>query len=343
MRAYGRGKMLALAVGVLAAATACTGPAQTSPAVTQGKAGATGAASPSPSAPPPAVTRQEAAEAVAEILPTDDVLRVESPVTGRLFLGTDLVRDGQLALTQAAFESTGDRPPRYSWGSPTLYVPRFAQGERAPWFSALATRNGQPTLLTFAKSGDDWLLSSAAQLLPGQELPRVRLDADGYATALTPDDKTVTISPQYMGPVHASVAETGSAGVTAGLLADGPYTTEVARQIAADREKAKKDGFSYDSIFSADNWPVYALRTADGGALIQYSLSRNTSTRTVANNTYIIPVPPEAGWAISTSSVRRSLKLTEVHQYATAVPPLSAPAAARVVAHDGALTRASGE
>ncbi|MEV4392218.1 hypothetical protein [Nonomuraea sp. NPDC049607] len=343
MRAYRRGKMLALAVGVLAAATACTGPAQTSSGVSQGKAPATGSATPSPSAPPPAVTRQEAAEAIAAILPTDDVLRVESIVPGRLALDSDLVRDGQFALTQAAYESTGDRPPRYTWGSPTLYVPRFAQGERAPWFSALVTRNGQPTLLTFAKSGEDWQLSSAAQLLSGQRLPQVELDSDGYAKALTPDDKTVTISPQYMGPVHASVAETGAAGVTAGLLADGQYTTEVAKQIATDREKAKKDGFSYDSIFSADNWPVYALRTSDGGALIQYSLSRNTSTRTVANNTYIIPVPPEASWAISGSSVRRSLKLTEVHQYATAVPPLTAPAAARVIAHDGALTRASGE
>ncbi|MEU5865072.1 hypothetical protein ABZ815_28155 [Nonomuraea sp. NPDC047529] len=343
MRAYRRGKMLALAVGVLAAATACTGPAQTSSGVSQGKAPATGSATPSPSAPAPAVTRQEAAEAIAAILPTDDVLRVESIVPGRLALDSDLVRDGQFALTQAAYESTGDRPPRYTWGSPTLYVPRFAQGERAPWFSALVTRNGQPTLLTFAKSGEDWQLSSAAQLLSGQRLPQVELDSDGYAKALTPDDKTVTISPQYMGPVHASVAETGAAGVTAGLLADGQYTTEVAKQIATDREKAKKDGFSYDSIFSADNWPVYALRTSDGGALIQYSLSRNTSTRTVANNTYIIPVPPEASWAISGSSVRRSLKLTEVHQYATAVPPLTAPAAARVIAHDGALTRASGE
>ncbi|NUR91663.1 MAG: hypothetical protein HOY71_46955, partial [Nonomuraea sp.] len=261
----------------------------------------------------------------------------------RLKLAADLVRDGQFSLLQAAYESTGYRPPRYTWGSPTLYVPRFAKGTTALWFTALLTRDGQPTLLTFAKGGDDWQLSSAAQLLAGEEPPKVLLDADGYATALAPDDKTVTISPQYMGPVHASVAETGSAGVTAGLLADGPYTTEVAAQIATLRESAKKDGFSYDSIFSADNWPVYALRTDDGGALIQYSLSRTTSTRTVVNDTYIIPVPPEASWAISGSSVRRSLKLTEIHQYASMVPPLKTPAAARVVAHDGALTRATGE
>ncbi|MFB9201630.1 hypothetical protein ACFFV7_10535 [Nonomuraea spiralis] len=342
MRAYGRGKVLALAVGVLAAAAACTGPAQKSPAPPTGKAAVTGSATPSPTGPAPVVTREEAAEAFSSILATDDVLRVQSDVPGRLGLAVELTRDGQFPLTQAAYQSTDNRPPRYTWGSPTFYVPRAPQQGQPPWFTALVTRNGQPTLLTFAKV-EDWQLSSAAQLLPGQKAPQVRLDADGYASAVAPDDKSVTISPQYMGPVHASVAETGAAGVTAGLLADGPYTTDVAEQIATDREKAKKDGFSYDSIFSADNWPVYALRTDDGGALIQYSLSRNTSTRTVANNTYIIPVPPEAGWAISGSSVRRSLKLTEIHQYASAVPPLTAPAAARVIAHDGALTRAIGE
>ncbi|NUT12715.1 MAG: hypothetical protein HOQ38_19795 [Nonomuraea sp.] len=342
MRAYGRGKVLALAVGVLAAATACTSPAQAPPTTPASKAAVSGSASPSPTGAPPVVTRTEAAEAVREILATDDVLRVQSDVPGRLGLAVELTRDGQTSLTQAAYQATDNRPPRHTWGSPTLYVPRSVPQGQPPWFSALVTRDGQPTLLTFAK-GEDWQLSSAAQLLSGQQVPEVRLDADGYATTLTPDDKSVTISPQYMGPVHASVAETGSAGVTAGLIADGPYTTDVAEQIATDREKAKKDGFSYDSIFSADNWPVYALRTADGGALIQYSLSRTTSTRTVANNTYIIPVPPEAGWAISGSSVRRSLKLTEIHQYASVVPPLTTPAAARVIAHDGALTRATGE
>ncbi|MFG1703613.1 hypothetical protein ACFLIM_10500 [Nonomuraea sp. M3C6] len=338
MRAYGRRKVLALAAGVLAAVTACTGNGQPAPT----RSAVAASASPSPTLPPPAVTRAEAAEVFDEITVTDDTLRVKSDLQGRLALALDLTTGGQTPLTVAAYLSTGGAPPRYRWGAPTLFVPRFGQAERAPWFSALATRNGRPTLLTFAKS-DRWRLSSAAQLLPGQELPKIKLDADGYAAAVAPDDKTVTISPQFMGPVHASVAETGSAGVTAGLIAGGPYTTEVAEQIATDRGTAKDGGLGYDSIFSADNWPVYALRTENGGALIQYSLSRNTSTKNMTDKSYIIPVPEEAGWAMTDSTVRLSLKLTEVHQYATAVPPLTAPAAAAVIAHDGALTRASGD
>ncbi|MEV4171809.1 hypothetical protein [Nonomuraea sp. NPDC049709] len=339
MRAYGRRGVLALAAGLLAAVTACTGNAQ--PAPTRSAAAASATASPSPA--PPAVTRAEAAEEFSAIIATDDALRVKSPLEGRLdMVKNDVTTGGQSQIAVAAFLATGYAPPRFRWGAPTLYVPRFAPDEPAPWFSALVTRDGRPALLTFTKS-DRWRLSSAAELLPGQELPKIKLDAEGYASAVAPDDKTVTISPQFIGPVHASVAETGTAGVTAGLLAAGPYTTDVAEQIASQREKAKNDGFSYDSIFSADNYPVYALRTEDGGALIQYSLTRTTTTTTKTAEDDYIPVPEQARWAITTPVLRRTLKLIETHQYATAVPPLTTPAAAPVIAHDGALTRASGQ
>ncbi len=334
--------MLALAAGVLAAATACTSsaaPPSTKPAAAS--------STPSPSASAVAVTRAEAAKVFTEITLGDNVLRAdglrgESSLEGRLKLEVEgLTTGGRTPLTQAAFLSTGYAPPRYRWGTPTLYVPRFPPGEQAPWFSALATRDGRPALLTFAKS-DLWRLSSVAQLLPDQQVPEIQVDSEGYATALAPDDKTVTISPQFMQPVHASVAETGSAGVTAGLLAPGPYTTEVAEQIADLRKEAKLSGYSYDSIFSADSFPVYALRTADGGALIQYSLSRTTTTTTRTAEDDPLPVPDSARWAISDPVLRRTLRLVETHQYATAVPPLAKPSAAAVIAHDGGLTRASG-
>ncbi|MEV4572660.1 hypothetical protein AB0K16_05320 [Nonomuraea jabiensis] len=348
MRAYGRRKVLALAAGVLAAATACTGNSPAEPSKAAATSSAT--ASPSPSAPATAVTRAEAADEFFKFTATDDTLRAPSELQGRLDMELkDVVTGGQAPLTAAAFLSHDFAPPRYKWGTPKLFVPRFPPTEQAPWFSALATRDGSPTLLTFAKSPDRWRLSSAAELLPGQEVPEIQLDAEGYATAVAPDDKTVTISPQFMGPVHASVAETGTAGPTAGLLAPGPYTTEVAAQIAHLRDVLKNSdeqgGYSYDSIFSADNWPVYALRTTNGGALIQYSLSRTSTTTAVtkAAEGDGIPVPDLAQWALGQSKMRKTLRLVETHQYATVVPPLKAPAAAPVIAHDGALTRASGQ
>ncbi|MEV4107599.1 hypothetical protein [Nonomuraea sp. NPDC049695] len=341
MRVYGRRKVLALAAGVLAAATACTGNAAPPPS----KAAASSSASPSPTAPAVAITQAEAAQEFFKVTVTDDRLRrVKSPFEGLLGMAVDLTTGGETELTKAAYLSTGYAPLRHTWGTPTLFVPRWAPNEPAPWFSALATRDGSPALLTFAKS-DRWRLSSVTLLLPGQQLPAIQQDADGYATALASDDKSITISPQFMGPVHASVAETGSAGVTAGLVAAGPYTTDVAKQIATQRLEAKSTGYSYDSIFSPDSFPVYALRTKDGGALIQYSLSRTTTTtaETKAAMDEGVPVPASAAWLFKDSRQRRTLRLIETHQYASVVPSLKAPAPADVIAHDGALTRATGQ
>jgi hypothetical protein len=338
--------VLALAAGLLAVMTGCSGSARPTPspvaATRSGSASATVSATPSATEEP--VTPADAAEVFAVYTTTDDMLRAATDplLLDPLREAMQLNRDGQAPMTAAAFLSTDNRPPRYEWGSPTFYVPKFRPGATGLWFSALATRNGHPTLLTFAKA-DDWRLSSAAQLLPGQKPPDVELDADGYATALAADDRSVTISPQFMGPLHATVAEAGATGVTAGLIAPGAYTTDVAEQITAGRKKAKSDGFSYDSIFSAGDYPVYALRTVGGGALIQYSLTRTTTTTTKTAEDDWIPVPAAARWAIDAGVVRRTLKLTETDQYAASVPSSKTPTTAHIIAHESSLTSATGE
>ncbi|MEV4833300.1 hypothetical protein AB0K05_02170 [Nonomuraea sp. NPDC049486] len=335
MRVHGRRKALTLAAVLLAGASGCSGSAA-DPSRTPT------AASPSPSADPtpaePEVTLAEAGEVFTTFVATDSVLRA----SGDLRLAMEYVRDSEARLTAVAYLSSGGRPPRHEWGSPTLYVPRFAEGAQAVWFSVLADRDGEPTMLTFARNGD-WRLSAASRLLDPAHRPDVALDDQGYATAIAGDDRSVTIRPQLIGPLHATVAETGTDGVAAGLIADGPYTTDVASQITEARQKAKKAGFSYDSIFQAGDHPVYALRTGDGGAIIQYSLSRTTTTTTKTAEDDYIPVPDSARWSISAPVVRRNLRLTEIHTYVTAVPPATAPAAAEVVGHEGALTKATGQ
>ncbi|MBN6052609.1 hypothetical protein JYK22_11785, partial [Nonomuraea sp. RK-328] len=349
VRASGRLRTLALAAGLLAGASACSGgaAAPSAPPSTR-RAAVSSPATATPAQPAPAVTRAEAGEVFSTLTATDDVLRAAAPALrdGPLRdAKVHLTRDAESLLVAAAYQSTAFHPPRYDWGSPVLYVPRFPAGWESPWFTALVPRDGHPTLLTFAKVGKDakWQISAMTRLLDGQDPPPVQLDAEGYATALDPGDKSVTISPQYMGPLHATVAEAGATGVTSGLIAPGPYTTALAEEISEDREQAKTSGLSYDSIFSGNDYPVYALRTRDGGALIQYSLSRNTTTTTRTAEKDFMPVPDSAQWAIDAKVVRRTLKLTETHQYAATVPPVSTPSAARVIAHEGALTGASGE
>lgn len=336
--------MLALAAGLLAGAVACSSSAEPPPPTMS--ADVTRApVSAAPSAASTAVTVAEAREIFTTFIATDDTLRAADPgLDAPLNYESQLIRDGQAQLTAAAFTSTGGRPPRYTWGTPTMLVPRLRADERTPWFSVLVARNGRPTLLTFAK-GPGWQLSSAAELLPDEEAPQVELDADGYATPLATDDKSILIGPKLMAPLHATVAEAGARGVAADLLSAGPYTTEVAAQIATDRGHWIGRGYIYDSIVSAGEYPFYALRTEDGGALIQYTLTRTTTMETKTKNAEIdgIPVPDTARWAISATKVRRMLKIFETHQYATVVPAATAPSRAHVIAHDGGITRATGD
>ncbi|MEV4059246.1 hypothetical protein [Nonomuraea dietziae] len=330
MRAYGRRRMLALAAGLLAAATACSGSGEPSSSPV---AAATAAAAPTTPSVAPGVSLSEAANAFSEYVVTDDMLRV----AGDRRFARDLHRDGRTDLVTAEFASTGDRPARYTWGTPTFLVPRLRPDEPL-WFSVVVPRDNRTAVLTFAK-GTDWRLSALALLLPAQRLPEVKLDAAGYAEVVGSEDKGVQISPRYIAPLHATIAERGPAGIAAGLIAAGPYTTETAAEIADNRTAAKKDGFTYDSIFSAADYPVYALRTVDGGALVQYSLLRTTSMNSVISVSPFLPVPPEGRWALTREQYRDNIKIFETQQYVATVPPASA---ATVIAYDGAITKGSG-
>ncbi|MFI6501636.1 hypothetical protein [Nonomuraea typhae] len=349
MRAYGRRKVLALAVGLLAGAVACSGtpsgaPTPQAAGVTRDPVSASPTPSPSPTAPP--ITPEEAREVFTAFTAADNVLRVAA-ARGYSTLKPegDLTRDGQKELTAAAFTASGDRPPQRVWGEPELLVPRFLPEEKAPWFSVLVPRDGRPTFLVFAKSGERWYLGSAAELQRGATMPEVEVDALGYATLVPSDDKSVLIGPKLMAPLHATVAEAGKKGVAADLLADGPYTTEIAARIAADRSEWKRGGYFYNPIMSASEYPVYALRTKDGGAFVQYTLTRNITVEPRIGSAVSdgIPVPDAARWAIKKDRLFFSLKMSEIHQYATSIPPASSKSRAVVIAHDGGMIRAFGK
>ncbi|GAA0948738.1 lipoprotein [Nonomuraea longicatena] len=330
-----------LAAGLMAGAVACSGAPETGlSAKVDPTPAATGPAA-EPAATAALVTPEQAREVFATITSTDNLARA----MGSHMYAEQLNRDGQNSLTSTAFQVNDGRPPTRAWGPPEVFVPRFTAEEGSPWFTALATRDGRPTLLTFVRGDSGWRLSLAAELVPGEKAPEVALDAEGYATVVPPEDKSVLIGPKFMAPLHATVAETGSGGVAAELLTAGPYTTEVAAKSAADRKKWELDGYSYDAIFTPGDNPVYALRTADGGALIQYTLTRATTTTpaTKSAESEGVPVPREARWAIDVSRARRSLKIYEVNQYATAVPPATSTTRATVIARDGAIHRAVGE
>ncbi|GII91077.1 hypothetical protein Ssi02_13080 [Sinosporangium siamense] len=339
--------------------TACTGSGR-APVASSGASPVAATISPTsakPDRPEPKVTFEEAESALDAYLALDTVFRA----SGDQRLATEITRDGQRQLTAAAYLSNDLAPPRYSWGDPTLFVPRVEQFPA--WFTAVVGRHEQgreeaeTSIMTFVRHSEDarWQLSFASLLYPGTALPEVAVDEEGYATPLGAEDDSVLIRPRLMAPLHATAAEEGPGGFSRGHIAAGPHTTEYFAAIVKERAKAKDNGLSYDSIFSATEHPVYALRTEDGGALVQYALTRTSTwdAQTLAGEVVPKPIPNPMLWATEPAddidnpserdepTYRDTLRAVETHQYVSTVPAKDAKALATVVGFDGSLVRAT--
>ncbi|MCC5579814.1 hypothetical protein IMZ11_29725 [Microtetraspora sp. AC03309] len=337
----------ALALALVAGTAACSGAA---PTPSRSPVAATSGVSPSPSRLPakPAVTLAEARDALDTYLATDDVVRAGRAQRWVL----QLSRDGQRPITIAQFHSSGRKPPRYTWGERTLLVPRLGPKASRQWFAATVERRDSSgevrvAVLTFVRqnSASAWQNSFESLLYTGEKAPEVSVDADGYATSLDSRDQTVAISPNLMGPLHATIAEEGKDGFASGLIAPGPQTTGYATEIRKRREKARQaDCMNYDSLFAAAvDYPVFALRTKGGGGLILYTLLRTSTWSPVLSCGYGRPlaIPKDARWDLGNPLVRRDRRIVETQQYASAVPPKSSTAPAHVIGYDGLVTKAT--
>ncbi|MBB4914380.1 hypothetical protein [Streptosporangium saharense] len=294
----------------------------------------------------PPVTLTEAERALSGALGAQAVLESATPhleADRRNLLAQ--TRDSQEALTMAAFNSTPGPLPHYTWGKPELLVPRVQWDPF--WFAAVVEREDskgekRSAVLVMTKYGEhEWYLSSTSLLDPEERVPEIAKDAGGYATELDDDDPTTAISPRLMAPLHATSAEEGSAGFAAGLIEKGPHTTGYAEEIAGKRPKYKGDCLGYDSIFGASNYPVHALRTADGGAMVMYSLIRTTTVTAKIEPCADIRVPPNAERLASATGARKELRTVETQQYVSTVPAKTGRGPARVIGYLGGVTKVS--
>ncbi|RCG31048.1 hypothetical protein DQ384_13990 [Sphaerisporangium album] len=338
---------LVLLLFALAACSTGGGPPRRSPDAVPASAPATAtpvpSASPSPTGDAPAVTPEDAAVIARKVLGAEDAARA----WGAESYAVDLTRDAQRLFTVTAFKSTRMKPARYTWGAPRVLVPRLGRDRYPYWFAAVADRRDaqgrdRTALLVFMKEYPTslWQLGFASLLYPGTKPPAVLLDREGYATALPTRDDSIAISPHLMAPLHATIAEEGPGGFAAGLIAAGPQTTGYFTEVGKEQPEAKGRGLLYDSIFAATTFPIFALRTTDGGGVIMYSLTRTTLRQVKTDNALgLVPVPRNVRWATGDRPVvRRKLRVEETQQYVTQVSRKGATTPAKVMGFDGTPT-----
>ncbi len=305
-------------------------------------------------APSGELTLAYARQVFGTFVTTDDVARA----AGDESLELSLVGQAQLPLTVSAYEQaayTGTPAPRYRYGVPAVYVPQMKSFPL--WFVAVAPRTparGGPTrtaIMVFSRptAADSWQLSLSTLLQPGAILPRLALDPSGHATALATFDRGLLVSPNSVGALQAALADDGPGAEAATVVAAGPYTTGVYDQIVSAKRRVTGLGLRYDSLLLGSAFPLYALGTANGGALVLYSLGRSTIILRPTKHGRKIQIPQAFApilYAPGRLIIRSELDTGETYQYAAEVPshqPAGTPSAQmRVIASDGGPTSAGG-
>ncbi|MFF5209398.1 hypothetical protein [Streptosporangium sp. NPDC000396] len=352
MREQRRRGLLALAIALVMGVTgvaACSASDDTTPKLS---ASAPGSATPSALAAPP-VTLAEAEKALTGILAVQEVLAQATPRLDADYKNIrKQTRDAQEALITAAFKASENVSPHYVWGKPQLLVPRTQQSPPY-WFAAIVNREDtagtvRTAVLTLTKRDEKWFISSVALLEPGVRAPEIAKDAEGYATALDEEDPTVEISPRLMAPLHATSAEEGTAGLATKLIEQGPHTTDYATEIATNRLTYKAEKcLGYDSIFGAGDQPVRALRTADGGAMVTYSLTRTTTLTSKVEPCSLgegylegyLHALPNAEKLASDPRAAKEVRTQETQLYVSTVPAKGSGKLAKVIGYLGGTTR----
>jgi hypothetical protein len=208
---------------------------------------------------------------------------------------------------------------QYSYSTPTLYLPEPSDYPR--FFVADATRTlvatgvspetGATTsvggaqvpvdgrvLMVFEQSAaaGPWELASVSQFPAGTTLPPLATDKSGYVPQVPLMSTGLLAQPYATGPLQAAVVDDGPAGAAAKAVAAGPLTTGLYQKArdGADIGLKAPTGDAYQWSMEGTPYPAFALRTADGGALVLYAMYLNSTVAVPGYFDDASPVQPGA-------------------------------------------------
>ena len=162
-----------------------------------------------------------------------------------------------------------------------------------------------PALMVFEQSAaaGPWQLASVAQFPAGTTLPRLATDKNGYIPQVPLTSTDLLAQPYATGPLQAAVVDDGPASAAAKAVAAGPLTTGL-YQAARDRYQEAADraltgltvpaGDVYQWSMEGTPYPAFALRTADGGALVLYAMYLNSTVAVPGYFDDASPIQPGA-------------------------------------------------
>lgn len=292
---YGRRAHAAAALAVAAAVAVAVAGCTAGPASTAASGG--GAA--------PTLTTAEASQAFSSYVRTTSSAFADGDQAAALSVAEDV----QWSQVKADFLTASyfHLPlPRYSFGSPSFYLPE--PGGYPQWFVASVRRTvsmpaAQPlagvpltasgqVLMLFTKrdAAGPWLLASTSQLPQGMAMPKLATSG-GHVEQVAASATKLLAGPDITGPLQAAVVDDGPSSAAARAVASGPLTTGMyAVQAAGARSQTPRGDVTQWELEGA-GYGQFALRTASGGALVFYDMYLDTTTEVPAELAESSPVP----------------------------------------------------
>ncbi|MDX2821027.1 hypothetical protein PV416_07970 [Streptomyces ipomoeae] len=289
-------------MSVALTATAC---GTSGSADTDATARVTRTASPAPTA-EPALTEQKA---LAQIAHYSKVNNEANAHHNRKLL--DTIEDGPLyAMSVADYTQdeglpTADRetykPWSYNLVSTDVYIPRLTAGQ-PKWFAAVTysgKNNKYARVLVMAEQATTrrWEMVAAVDLDDKRQLPKIALDADGYATAIDATSTKNVAAPVDV--LRDAVLDNFATG--GDLTGRKVFTTTKTstRQIKVHDDTIHKFGSRGTTEFSSATTEFpdsYALKTADGGALVVFAHTHTQRDAVAHSGLQIVPDKDDRAW-----------------------------------------------
>jgi len=226
--------------------------------------------------------------------------------------------------------------PRYHYSAPQFYVPALTRYPQ--WFLVSAQRSADTnghlgpavtTLLVFerARASQLWTLNGSAALNQGQPMPAIAKDPEGYAVDLSTTDPSPLLLPAVVGPTQAAVVDEGPSHPAAPLIGSGPQTTGIYTAQAARARAEAAQGLQYQWLLEGTSFPQFQLRLADGGALVLYGMSLDTTTEhpnLVSGSPIPVPTAFTPLLAAPTEVGYHAVYANWAYQFAAIDPPATA-------------------
>ncbi|WP_369053789.1 hypothetical protein [Kineococcus terrestris] len=255
----------------------------------------------------------------------------------------------ELALRRAAARVRGagaEPPPTGSADELTPLSSSLPRQEDWPRWFLVVTEPGAdsaPSVVVLRSESprEPYRVWATPSLLPGTSLPTTEAPALGVAVVGPDEDANLLASPREVAQRYADVLTDGDAAPAAADFAEDAYREQVTRSVAEQTEALRAGGGTFSQsrelLDGADDRPLVALRTRDGGALVVAGYRWETtatgpeggllgdldpvtaalagreqarSARLVREEVVVLDVPPTDGGVVSVLAVQSGL--TEV-------------------------------